>query len=105
MGVINAILSDDKQRPAKQRHTAKRTFDRLKEEHRFAGGYTMVNDYVRSATLRVQEMFVPLAHGPGEAQADFGEARGRSHGAEGALSGNGLAGSDDCFVAAFQLRP
>jgi hypothetical protein len=38
MGVIDAILEDDKQRPAK-RHTAKRIFDRLKEEHQFTGGY------------------------------------------------------------------
>ena len=74
LGVIDAILSDDKRRPAKQRHTAKRIFDRLKEEHQFTGGYTIVKDYVRSATLRSQEMFVPLTHPPGEAQADFGEA-------------------------------
>ncbi|MGC8550690.1 MAG: hypothetical protein ACP5M4_13425, partial [Acidobacteriaceae bacterium] len=52
LGVIDAILSDDKQRPARQRHTAKRIFDRLKEEHQFTGGYTIVKDYVRSATLR-----------------------------------------------------
>jgi hypothetical protein len=52
LGVIDAILKDDKQRPAKQRHTAKRIFDRLKEEHQFTGGYTIVKDYVRSATLQ-----------------------------------------------------
>ena len=39
-GVIDAILTDDKTRPAKQRHTAKRIFERLKEEHGFSGGYT-----------------------------------------------------------------
>ena len=39
VGVIDAILEDDKQRPAKQRHTAKRIFERLKEEHGFTGGY------------------------------------------------------------------
>jgi transposase len=42
LGVIDAILSDDKQRPAKQRHTAKRIFDRLKDEHQFSGGDTML---------------------------------------------------------------
>ncbi len=71
LGVIDAILSGDKQRPAKQRHTAKRIFDRLKDEHQFTGGYTIVKDNVRSATLRGQEMFVPLTHPSGEAQADF----------------------------------
>jgi transposase len=54
--VIDAILNDDKQRPAKQRYTAKRIFQRLKEEHGFGGGYTIVKDYVRTATLRGQEM-------------------------------------------------
>lgn len=69
VGVIDAILSDDK-----QQHTAKRIFERLKEEHQFSGGYTIVKDYVRGGQLRTREMFVPLRHAPGEAQADFGEA-------------------------------
>ena len=73
-GVIDAILEDDKQRPAKQRHTAKRIFDRLREEHQFSGGYTIVKDYVRGEQLRSREMFIPLTHAPGEAQADFGES-------------------------------
>src|SRR5271170_6470577 len=74
VGVIDAILEEDKTKPAKQRHTAKRIFDRLRAEHAFPGGYTIVKDYVRTATLRRREMFVPLAHAPGTAQADFGEA-------------------------------
>jgi hypothetical protein len=51
LGVIDAILSDDKQRPAKQRHTAKRIFDRLKDEHQFGGGYTIVKDHVRKLLM------------------------------------------------------
>lgn len=58
--MIDAILEDDKQRPAKQRHTAKRIFDRLKEEHQFTGGYTIVKDYVRGEQVRSREVFVPL---------------------------------------------
>src|ERR1035438_7569331 len=73
-GAIDAILEDDKQRPRKQRHTAKRIFERWRAEHRYTGGYTIVKDYVRSAKIGGQEMFVPLTHAPGEAQADFGEA-------------------------------
>ena len=46
---------------------------------------------MRSATLRSQEMFVPLTHARGEAQADFGEALVVIAGAEGALPGDGLA--------------
>jgi len=74
LGVIDAILANDKQRPPKQRHTAKRIFDRLRDEYGFTGGYTIVKDYVRGEQVRSREMFVPLTHAPGEAQADFGEA-------------------------------
>ena len=41
-----------------------------------AGGYTIVREYVAQATLRAREMFVPLSHRPGHAQADFGQADG-----------------------------
>jgi transposase len=60
--VIDQIFKEDESRPKKQRHTAKRIWDRLKEEHGFTGGYTIVKDYVREARQRQQEMFVPLAH-------------------------------------------
>jgi transposase len=72
--VIDAILAADMTAPPKQRHTAKRIFERLQAEHGFTGGYTVVKDYVRSAKLRAKETFVPLAHPPGHAQVDFGEA-------------------------------
>jgi len=35
-----------------------------------------VKDYVAGWRQRAQEMFVPLVHPPGHAQADFGEAIG-----------------------------
>jgi transposase len=73
-GVIEAILKDDKERPKKQRHMAKRIFERLRTEHGYTGGYTIVKDYVRASKIGSQEMFVPLSYAPGEAQADFGEA-------------------------------
>lgn len=73
-GHIDAILADDRQRPRKQHHTARRILERLRDEHGFAGGYTIVKDYVREQVLRSREVFVPLAHPPGHAQADFGEA-------------------------------
>ena len=72
--VIDAILEADRTAPAKQRHTAKRIFERLRDEHGFAGGYTVVKDYVRICRARGRETFVPLAHPPGHAQVDFGEA-------------------------------
>src|ERR1700746_85091 len=71
--VTAAILEADKTAPPKQRHTAKRIFERLRIEHSFAGGYTVVKDYVRLARMRAREMFVPLVHPPGHAQVAFGE--------------------------------
>ncbi len=103
LGVIDAILEDDRQRSAKQRHTVKRIFDRLGEEHGFKGGYTIVKDYVRIATLRGREMFVPLTHSAGEAQVDFGEALAVIAGVERKAHYlvMDLPHSDDCFVVAF----
>ena len=74
IAIIDGWLEGDRSAPRKQRHTAKRVFDRLREEHGFSGGYTIIKDYVREHERRHQEMFVPLAHPPGQAQADFGEA-------------------------------
>jgi len=73
-GIIERILEEDKGGPAKQRHTSKRIFERLRDEHGYAGGITIVKDYVHERRQRQQEMFVPLRHEPGHAQADFGEA-------------------------------
>ena len=73
-GVIDAILEADGRVPRKQRHTAKRIFERLRDEYGFDGQHTIVKDYVREHRRRVREMFVPLSHAPGHAQCDFGEA-------------------------------
>ena len=72
--IIDKILADDKGQPKKQHHTAKRIFERLRDEHGFTGGVTIVKDYVAGWQQRSAEMFVPLVHPPGHAQADFGEA-------------------------------
>ena len=102
-GVIDQILTDDQQRPKKQRHTAKRIWERLCVEHAFTGGYTIVKDYVRRQKLGGQEMFVPLAHPPGDAQADFGEALVVIDGVECTAHYVvvDLPHSDDAFVQAF----
>ena len=73
-GVIDRILEDDHRVPGRQRHTAKRIFERLRNEYGFDGQYTIVKDYVREHRRRTREMFVPLSHPPGHAQCDFGEA-------------------------------
>jgi len=70
---IQQIIEEDRSAPAKQRHTAKRIFERLQQEG-YQGGYTQVKEAVRQITQRSREVFVPLTHYPGEAQVDFGFA-------------------------------
>ena len=101
--IIDQILRDDQHRPKKQRHTAKRICERLRAEHAFRGGYTIVQDSVRAKRLGGQEMFVPLAHPPGHAQVDFGEADAiiagvklRAH-----FFAMSLPHSDACFIVAY----
>ncbi len=72
--IIHEILEQDGEAPRKQRHTAWRIFERLRDEHRFTGGYTIVKDAVRAWKQGHQEVFLPLSHPPGEAQVDFREA-------------------------------
>lgn len=103
LGILDQILEDDKTQPKKQRHTAKRIWDRRRAEHTFTGGYTVVKDYVRNARVRHKEVLVPLAHPPGDAPADFGEALGVIAGIEqkAHLPCLDLPQSDDSFVVAF----
>ena len=68
---IGRILELDKEVVKKQRHTAKRIYDRLRAECGYTGGYTVVKDYVREYRRTHREVFMPLAHRPGEAQVDF----------------------------------
>ena len=82
-GVIDDWLRDDLDAPRKQRHTAKRVFDRLLDEHRAADvSYWMVREYVatRRREIRIEAgrepaaTYIPQEHLPGrEAEVDFGE--------------------------------
>ena len=71
---IDEILGADKKAPKKQRHTAKRIFDRLVNEYGYDGGYTAVKEAVRAVKQKSREVFVPLSHPPSWAQVDFGYA-------------------------------
>ncbi len=70
---IAQIIEEDKGYPKKQRHTAKRIYDRIKEMG-YQGGYTQVKVAVREIKRISREVFMPLIHRPGEAQVDFGYA-------------------------------
>jgi len=103
IAVIDKILADDKGRPKKQQHTSKRIFERLRDEHFFTGGITIVKDYVAGWQQRAREMFVPLVHPPGHAQADFGEALAVIGGVEQKIHyfAFDLPHSDAIFVVAY----
>ena len=72
---LDEILESDKKVHRKQRHTATRLYQRLKDERDYTGGYTTIRTYVAKKRLNSKEMFVPLSHDPGMAQADFGQAQ------------------------------
>ncbi len=76
---IEQLLAEDETVGKKQRHTARRVFDRLVEEG-YSGSYTQVREYVRQVRRSCREVFVPIEHRPGEAQCDFGEALARVRG-------------------------
>jgi transposase len=103
VGFIDRILEEDGQGPKKQRHTSKRIFERLRDEYSFAGGITIVKDYVFAARQRQREMYVPLSHEPGHAQVDFGEALAVIAGVERKIHffAMDLPHSDACFIKAY----
>lgn len=75
--LIDQWLEDDKRNWRKQRHTAKRIWERLHDEEGADVGYSTVRRYVasqRSSSRAPSEQFLELVWAPGEAQADFGEA-------------------------------
>jgi transposase len=73
VALIHEILKADQQAPKKQRHTAKRILERLREKG-YSGGRTVVQEEVRRWKRQSAEVFMPLSHRPGEAQVDFGAA-------------------------------
>jgi transposase len=74
--VVRQWLADDEEAPPKQRHTARRIYDRLVSEHGFSGAEVTVRQaVVRLRGERPREPFVPLEAPFGRiAQADFGSA-------------------------------
>jgi transposase len=74
--IIEAWLVEDEQNRHKQRHTAKRVYDRLKQIPDFNCSYPTVNRYVNRLKLQrknSKQGYLELQWHPGEAQADFGE--------------------------------
>ena len=76
-GIIDRWLDEDRDRPPKQRHTAKRIYTRLTSEYGFEGAESTVRGYVGTRRKEMgAQVFIPLAYAPGRiAQVDFGEAQ------------------------------
>ncbi|MEI6157729.1 MAG: helix-turn-helix domain-containing protein [Atribacterota bacterium] len=64
---IRNCLSEDETAPKKQRHTAKRIYDRLVNEMGFTGGESTIRQYVREFKKKSAPVFLPLEFSPGEA--------------------------------------
>jgi len=75
---IDRWLEEDRTMRFKQRHTAKRIHQRLREEHPgdYDCSYPLVQRYVKlcKAQRRETSGYLELVWAPGEAQGDFGEA-------------------------------
>ncbi len=101
--VIDEILEADKTAPPKQRHTAKRIYERLRDEYGYTGCSSQVRRAVARSKHHSKEVFVPLSHPPGHAQFDFGEATVVIAGVEvkAALAVMTLPYSDAYFVSAY----
>ena len=85
MAEIDEWLEADKKARRKQRHTAKRVYERLCSLHEedFDCGYKTVSNYVARRKKEIytqREGFLPLVHIAGEAQIDFGSADFYEHG-------------------------
>jgi transposase len=100
---IHEILQEDRDYPKKQRHTAKRIFERIQQEG-YEGGITVVQEAVRAWKETNQEVYIPLSQRPGEAQVDFGYALVHMNGVlrKVAFFVMALPFSDAMFVTAFE---
>jgi transposase len=106
--LIDGWLIADRGAPRKQRHTAHRVWQRLRDEHGVEVSERQVRRYVRERRRAlgevVDEVFVPLVHEPGvEAEVDWGRAEVLIAGVavEVFLFLMRACFSGACFVAAF----
>jgi transposase len=79
--IIQEILENDRNVPCKQRHTGLRIFERLREEHGYEGGLTILYKALADLKRSHRALYVPLKQPPGEAQFDFGFAQAKVNGA------------------------
>jgi len=98
--IIDEWLEKDAEQPRKQRHTAKRIYDRLKAEYGFQGAESTIRRYVGQRRRELSsEVFIPLGYEPGQmAQVDFGEAQV-------VISGKQLSSQLFCLRMCYSRQP
>jgi transposase len=77
--LIDSWIEEDFKMPKKQRHSAKRVYERLEELYpkEFNVSSRCIRRYVSDKKKELKaynKCYIPLEHPPGSAQADFGEA-------------------------------
>jgi transposase len=83
VGIIQQWLQEDKGRPTKQRHTAKRIYERLRAEYGYQGSDRTVRREVSLLRDKIPESHVPQTYQPADGGTfDFGEAHVRLGGQE-----------------------
>lgn len=76
VSVIEQVLREDESAPKKQRHRARRIFERLRDEHAYIGSYYPVRRYVASLRRSTSETFMRIDHAPGRRmEFDFGQVQ------------------------------
>ena len=89
-GIVESWLKEDRDRPRKQRHTARRVFTRLVAEHGFQGSEVTVRRWVRACKARwglgpVQAVIPLDPEVAREAEVDWGRAWARIDGQQQAV--------------------
>lgn len=72
--ITSCLAEDEAEGLKKQRHTARRIYDRLVEEQGFEGGESTIRRAVHDIRDKMPQAFIPLAFEPADAlQVDWGE--------------------------------
>lgn len=76
VSIIEQILKEDEAAPRKQRHHAKRIYQRLRSEHGYTGSYYPVRRFIASLKQSTRETFMRIDHAPGRRmEFDFGQVQ------------------------------
>lgn len=105
--IMKQWLEEDRSRPVKQRHTAKRIYDRLKDEYGFTGSERIVRREVSILREKIPDSHVPQTYQPADgATFDFGEAEVLMEGSKTRvhLAGMRLDYSSKFFVCALPTQ-